>query len=141
MRLRKDSFPNSLNRFIFPKDKLLQLRNTAYGTKYSRINQSKFVEDSRQKNWRVWSALSRPYPFNFYKGCLPQILLSPFLNTYLSRICFSKKLSEMLIRNLSKREMTWNEKGLKREIKHYLLNPFNATSLFLYPLKTWVCLL
>ena len=25
--------------------------------------------------------LSRPYHFKFFKGCLPQILLSPFLNT------------------------------------------------------------
>ena len=25
--------------------------------------------------------LSRPYPFKFFKGCLQQILLGPFLNT------------------------------------------------------------
>ena len=25
--------------------------------------------------------LGRPYHFNFFKGCLPQILLGPFLNT------------------------------------------------------------
>ena len=25
--------------------------------------------------------LSRQYPFKFFKGCLPQILLEPFLNT------------------------------------------------------------
>ena len=24
--------------------------------------------------------LSRPYPFKFFKGCLPQILLGPFLS-------------------------------------------------------------
>ena len=24
---------------------------------------------------------SRPYPLKFFKGCLPQILLGPFLNT------------------------------------------------------------
>ena len=29
----------------------------------------------------VWSACSKPYPFKFFKGCLPQILLGPFLNT------------------------------------------------------------
>ena len=33
------------------------------------MDQAKFVEDSR------------PYPFKFFKGCLPQILLGPFLNT------------------------------------------------------------
>ena len=38
---------------------------------YSRVGQVKFVEDS----------LSRPYPFKFFKGCLLQILLGPFLNT------------------------------------------------------------
>ena len=26
-------------------------------------------------------SLSRPYPFKFFKDCLPQILLAPFLNT------------------------------------------------------------
>ena len=25
-------------------------------------------------------SLSRPYPFNFFKGCPPHILLGPFLN-------------------------------------------------------------
>ena len=34
------------------------------------MNQVKFVEDSFQKIWR-----------EFFKGCLPQILLDPFLNT------------------------------------------------------------
>ena len=29
----------------------------------------------------VWSALSRPYFFKFFKVCIPQILLCPFLNT------------------------------------------------------------
>ena len=31
--------------------------------------------------------LSRPYHFKFFKGCLPQILLGPFLNT-LSQIFY-----------------------------------------------------
>ena len=26
--------------------------------------------------------LSRPYPFKFFKGCLPQILFGPLLNTF-----------------------------------------------------------
>ena len=38
------------------------------GAKYSRMDQAKFVK-------------CRPYPFKFFKGCLPQILLRPFLNT------------------------------------------------------------
>ena len=28
-----------------------------------------------------WIGPSRPYPFKFFKGCLSQILLRPFLNT------------------------------------------------------------
>ena len=40
-----------------------------FGEKYSRMDQVKFAEDSR------------PYHVKFFKGCLPQILLGPFLNT------------------------------------------------------------
>ena len=29
----------------------------------------------------VCLGLGRPYPLKFLKGCLPQILLAPFLNT------------------------------------------------------------
>ena len=45
-----------------------------YGTiqpKYSRMDQVKFVE----------SSVKQTIPFKFFKGCLPQILLGPFLNT------------------------------------------------------------
>ena len=42
-----------------------------FGTKYSRMNHVKFVEDSLKKIKGLW----------FFKGGLPQILLSPFLNT------------------------------------------------------------
>ena len=34
---------------------------------------------------KIWSdvvCLGRPYPFSFFKGCLPQILLGPLLNTF-----------------------------------------------------------
>ena len=34
-----------------------------------------------QKFEGVWSALGRPYPFKYFKGCLPLILLGPLLNT------------------------------------------------------------
>ena len=33
----------------------------------------------------VWSALTRPYSFKYFKGCLPQILLG-FLNTLSQKI-------------------------------------------------------
>ena len=29
----------------------------------------------------IQESLSRPYPYNFFTGCLPQNLLSPLLNT------------------------------------------------------------
>ena len=38
------------------------------------MDQVKFVD-------QVKSALSRPYHFKFFKGCLPKNLLSPLLNT------------------------------------------------------------
>ena len=41
----------------------------------------KFVEDSLKKVWSDIICLGRPYHFKFFKGCLPQILLDPFLNT------------------------------------------------------------
>ena len=52
-----------------------------YKTKYSRMDQVKFVEDSLWRIGRDMVWLSRPYPFKFFKGCLLQILLGPFLNT------------------------------------------------------------
>ena len=51
------------------------------GTKYSRMDQVKFVEDSLNKIERVWSVENRSYSFNIFKGCLPQILLGPFLSS------------------------------------------------------------
>ena len=29
-----------------------------------------------------WTKQNRPYLFKFFKGCLPQILFGPFLNTF-----------------------------------------------------------
>ena len=54
---------------------------TASGTKYSRVDQVKFVEDSLSKIRSDMVCLSRPYHLKIFKGSLPQILLSPFLNT------------------------------------------------------------
>ena len=33
-----------------------------------------------KKSEGLCSALSRPWPFEFFKGCLPKIVLGPFLN-------------------------------------------------------------
>ena len=53
------------------KGKVFGTLPKAFGSRYSRMEQLKFVED-----WQ-----SRPYHFKFFKGCLPQILLGPFLNS------------------------------------------------------------
>ena len=37
-------------------------------------------EWTKENLWKT--AFSRPYPIKFFKGCLPQILLGPFLNTW-----------------------------------------------------------
>ena len=38
----------------------------------------------------VWSAISRPYPFKFFKGCLPQILLDPFLFLIVCKLIYMR---------------------------------------------------
>lgn len=45
-----------------------------HGSRYSTMDQEKFAEDSLNK---IWSD-----HFNFFKNCLSQNLLSPFLNTF-----------------------------------------------------------
>ena len=37
---------------------------------------------SRMNKVDPYLCLSRPHPFKFFKDCLPQILLGPFLNTW-----------------------------------------------------------
>ena len=44
-----------------------------------------FLFKSGETQESILISLSRPYPFKFIKGCLPQNLLSPLLNS-LSRI-------------------------------------------------------
>ena len=51
-----------------------------YGLRYSRMDQVKFVEKNLQEIWSDLVCLSTPYHFKFFKGCLPQVLLGPFLN-------------------------------------------------------------
>ena len=53
----------------------------------SRMNQVKFVDENRQKYWNDIICLNRPYKLNYFKGCLQQILLCPFLDT-LSHMTF-----------------------------------------------------
>ena len=45
------------------------------------MDQKKLWKTAFIKFEGVWSAYSKPYPFKFFKSCLPQILLGPFSNT------------------------------------------------------------
>ena len=56
------------------------------------MNQVKFVEGTFKGFEGLWSALGRPYHFTFFKGCLPQISLGPFLNTLSHFSHFQKSL-------------------------------------------------
>ena len=46
---------------------------------YYLVRPSKICERQPLKNLKV--CLNRSYPFKFFEGCLPQVLLGPFLNT------------------------------------------------------------
>ena len=50
---------------------------SSFKIKYWKMDQVKFLEDSL---WKICRR-GRPYPFKFFKGCLPQILLGLFFNT------------------------------------------------------------
>ena len=79
------------------------------GSRYSRMDQVRFVDDSLEK---IWSDRGRPYQFKFFNGCLLQILLGPFLNTLtqillrvstrscLNRIFFGVSLWIVLVVNI-----------------------------------------
>ena len=49
--------------------------------KVFRSGLSKFFGRQPLKIFKDMVCLSGPYPSKFFKGCLPQNLLSPFLNT------------------------------------------------------------
>ena len=84
---------------------------TLNGTKYSRMDQVKFVEDSLSKIWMDMVCLSRLYPFKFFKGCLPKILLGPFLNTLSQMIpCLKINTKSMIKKRCSG---SFNKKGFQ----------------------------
>ena len=49
--------------------------------------------------------LSGPYHFKFFKGCIPQILLNPFLNTFMSLFLEVPLLSGKTIEILASSEI------------------------------------
>ena len=56
-------------------------RSSSLRDKVFKNGSSKICVRQPLKIWRDIVCLSRPYHFKFFKGCLPQILLGPFLNT------------------------------------------------------------
>ena len=81
-----------------------------FETKYSRVDQTKFVEDSPKK-LEVILCLNKPYHLEFFKGCLPQILPGPLLNTlspftqpmqnseYADKVKYNSKMLHLGIKN------------------------------------------
>ena len=52
------------------------------GTKYSRVDQVKSCGRQPLKNLKGYDLLKQTISLKFFKGCLPQILLGPLLNTF-----------------------------------------------------------
>ena len=67
-----------------------------FESKYSSLDQVKFIEDNLYEIWRDMVCLSRLYSFKFFKGSLSQILLGPFLNT-LSHLMYNSLDTDMKI--------------------------------------------
>ena len=86
------------------------------GQSIQKMDQVKFVEDSLRKVWSDMVCLSRPYNFNFFKGCLPQISLGPFLNT-LPHI-FISNVSNVFLQSIS-RLIWWIEQQALQEMKNF----------------------
>ena len=85
----------------------------SFGSRYSRMDQVKFVEDSLKKIWSDFVCLGRPYHFKFYKGCILLILLGPFVNT-LTHLIYQSALPLILLisRSINKKITTSNIKRL-----------------------------
>ena len=98
--------------------------------KYSRMDQVKFMEDNFLKVWSDIVCLSRPYQFKFFQGCLPQILLGPFLNTLPRTLLIEeqpyRKIFKIILENLisvfSKTESQFFTELNKPNIEIFYLN-------------------
>ena len=78
--------PIYINKRAFAKQDHGEVIN---GRKYSRMDKVKSVEGSLLKKLKI-----ELHHFKFFKGCLPQFLLGPFLNilSQMNRKCFSLTL-------------------------------------------------
>ena len=71
-------FPNLIFKYLTNRKQRGKIGSTfsSYGPRYSRMDKVKFVEDS------LWKICRDMVHFKIFKGCRPQILLGPFLNTW-----------------------------------------------------------
>ena len=55
-----------------------------------------------------WKCLSRPYPFKFFKGFFPQVLLDPFLNNlfHLHYRCSNSSANQVVNYSKTNRKFT-----------------------------------
>ena len=111
--------------FHFKESSRLKTKNWSWicctvtwnGTKYSRMDQVKFVKDGLEKNGSDKVCLSSeicggqplkilkwsgPYHVKFFKGCLPQISLGLFLNT-LSQMSHGNHVSNSHLNDFQRR--------------------------------------
>ena len=110
------------------------------------MDQVKFAHDSLLKNWSDIVCLGRPYHFKFFKDCLPQSLLDPFLDT-LSQVSFEQTLSLSIFTtggvilisnsmNLKQEETKFNARLIKTVLARKI-----QTRFFLRKKKTHSCLM
>ena len=83
-RIIRLSKPPTLYRI---KDLLVILKKVFVAIILGKGTFSSISDSYGSKYWRKY-CLSRPYHFKFLRGCLPQILLSPFLNTLTHIVVF-----------------------------------------------------
>ena len=86
------------------------------------------------------ACLSRPYSFKFFKRCLPQILLSPFLNT-LSQILF-KFYSQTVVVNFEHHfpNNFFRKHGELQLFSYRLLLALKKTSYYNHILRQIMCM-
>ena len=73
----------------------------------------------RKTAFKKFERISRPHPFKFSKGCLPQNLLSPLLNT-LSHMFFEKwKLQAITINVKYKEIFVYDDFFFEKVINYY----------------------
>ena len=80
----------------------------------------------------IWDDIYRSYPFKVFKGCLPQILLGPLLNTF-SHLIVSLSLTEISFLIITAaRDFIFYRKDLPYDISLFLSNYQTIVSIQMY---------